>query len=119
MAATTGRASSAAISGAAKTESVERPTAGFAAASASPRAAATPTRKPVKLPGPMVTAMRSSAANSMAARSITRATSGISASAWPRSIGSDSRATTLRRSLSYTAAEQAASAVSMARTRMT
>ena len=57
-----------------------------------PRAAAMPTRSPVKLPGPVVTAMRSSAANSSPARSMTRAISGISASAWPRTIGSDSRA---------------------------
>ena len=36
-----------------------RPTAGFPAASAKPRAAETPTRRPVKLPGPTVTAIRS------------------------------------------------------------
>ena len=34
--------------------------AGFDAASAMPRAAEMPTRRPVKLPGPVVTAMRSS-----------------------------------------------------------
>ena len=38
------------------------PTTGLSAASAMPRAAESPTRKPVKLPGPVVTAMRSRAA---------------------------------------------------------
>ncbi len=87
-------------------------------ASAMPRAADMPTRKPVKLPGPVVTAMRSISEKVSPARSITRAISGISASAWPRTIGSDSWAATLARSVSSTAAEQASSAVSMARTRM-
>ena len=82
-----GVVSSAAICGAAKPASVESPIAGFPAASAMPRAAAMPTRSPVKLPGPVVTAMRSSSANSMPASSITRAISGITASAWPRGIG--------------------------------
>ena len=45
-------------------QSVESPIAGLPAASAKPRAAAMPTRNPVKLPGPVVTAMRSSSANS-------------------------------------------------------
>ena len=80
------------MQGAAKAASVERPIAGLPAASAMPRAAEMPTRRPVKLPGPVVTAMRSSAAKSRPARSITRAISGISASAWPRTMGSDSRA---------------------------
>src|SRR5206468_1161261 len=75
-------------------------------------------RRPVKLPGPVVTAMRSSSLNSVWAASITRAISGMMASAWPRDMGSDSLATMAPRSVSSTAAEQASSAVSMARTRM-
>ena len=67
--------------GAAKPDSVDRPIAGLPDASAMPRAAEMPTRSPVKLPGPVVTEMRSSPANSASARSITRAISGISASA--------------------------------------
>ena len=51
--------------GAAKAASVVSPTTGLPAASAMPRAAEMPTRKPVKLPGPVVTAMRSSAAKAM------------------------------------------------------
>ena len=46
--------------------------AGLAAASAMPRAAEMPTRRPVKLPGPVVTAMRSSAENAMSAWRMTR-----------------------------------------------
>ena len=41
------------------------PTTGLLAASAMPRAAESPTRKPVKLPGPVVTAMRSRSAKAM------------------------------------------------------
>ena len=52
------------------------------------------------------------------ARPCTRAISGIRASAWPRTIGSDSCAEIPPCSVSSTAAEQASSAVSMARTRM-
>ena len=48
------------------------PTAGLSAASAMPRAAAMPTRKPVKLPGPVVTATRSISGNVMPAWSMTR-----------------------------------------------
>src|SRR5262245_37136062 len=92
---------------------------GLSAASARPRAADIPTRSPVKLPGPVVTAMRSSSLNSMAAPSITRAINGISASAWPRCMVSVSLAMMACRSLSSTAAEQASRAVSIARTRMT
>src|SRR5262245_14483635 len=80
-----------------------------------PRAAEMPTRSPVKLPGPAVTAIRSSWWKARPARPITRATSGISASAWPRAIGRVSLARTLPPSVSNTAAAQAASAVSMAR----
>ncbi len=76
---------------------MERPIAGLPAASAMPRVADIPTRSPVKLPGPVVTAMRSRSANSMSARSITRATSGISASAWPRAMGSVSLAVMMPR----------------------
>src|SRR5262245_7230837 len=83
-----------------------------------PRAAEMPTRSPVKLPGPVVTAMRSRSANSMRPWSITRAITGISASAWPRVIRSVSRATIPPRPVSSTAAEQPSSAVSMARTRI-
>jgi hypothetical protein len=104
--------------GAAKPASVDNPTAGLPAASAMPRAAEMPTRRPVKQPGPVVTAMRSIAAKSTPAWSITRAISGMIASAWPRTIGSVSLATTATWRVSSTAAEQAASAVSMARTRM-
>src|SRR5262245_24217936 len=105
--------------GAAKAASVVRPMIGLSAASARPRAADMPPRSPVKLPGPVVTAMRSSSLNSTAAPSITRAINGISASAWPRCIVSVSLARMACRSLSSTAAEQASSAVSIARTRMT
>jgi len=49
---------------------------------------------------------------------ITRAISGIRASAWPRFIGCDSCATILLASVSSTAAEQASSAVSIARISM-
>jgi hypothetical protein len=42
------------MNGAAKAASVDRPTAGLPEASAIPRAAAMPTRRPVKLPGPEV-----------------------------------------------------------------
>ena len=51
-----------------------------------PRAAEMPTRSPVKLPGPTVTATRSSSREFDRAASITRAISGISASAWPRTM---------------------------------
>ena len=67
-----------------------------------PRAAESPTRKPVKLPGPVVTAMRSSAAKAMPDSFITRAISGISASAWPRFIGCDSCAISWLASVSST-----------------
>src|SRR6266516_4364938 len=82
-----------------------------------PRAAAIPTLSPVKLPGPTVTAMRSRSANPVPAWSITRARSGISASAWPRAIATLSCART-RSGISMMPAAQASSAVSMARIRM-
>jgi len=68
----------------------------------------------VKLPGPVVTAMRSSSVNAAPDASMTRAISGISASAWPRFIGCDSSAMIWPVSVWSTAAEQASSAVSMA-----
>ena len=73
--------SSSAMNGAAEAASVARPTTGLPAASAIPRAAEMPTRNPVKLPGPVVTAMRSSAAKAMSARVHHAAISGIRASA--------------------------------------
>jgi hypothetical protein len=60
---------------------VVTPTTGLSAASAMPRAADRPTRSPVKLPGPVVTAMRSSASKDTPDRSMRRAIMGISASA--------------------------------------
>src|SRR3954465_12857838 len=108
----------AATCGAANADNVESPIAGFALASAMPRAAEMPTRKPVKLPGPTVTAIRSRSANSQRAASITRAIIGITASAWPRSMPTDSLARIAPACESSTATAQAPSAVSMARTRM-
>ena len=82
----------AATCGAASAESVESPIAGLPAASAMPRAAEIPTRKPVKLPGPTVTAMRLSSLNSERAASMTRAINGMTASACPRIMPMDSAA---------------------------
>ena len=104
--------------GAAYAVRVVNPTTGFSAASAMPRAAESPTRNPVKLPGPVVTAIRSSDMNATPEAFITRAISGIRASAWPRFIGNDSCAMSLAASVSSTAAAQASSAVSMARISM-
>src|SRR5271169_658846 len=83
-----------------------------------PRAAERPTRNPVKLPGPVVTAMRSRAANPMPDWTMTRPISGINASAWPRFMAWDSCAISWPASVSSTAAAQASSAVSMARISM-
>src|SRR3984893_17121284 len=83
-----------------------------------PRAAAMPTRNPVKLPGPVVTTTRSRSRKAVPASSMIRRMSGISASAWPRSIGRLSRATIPPWLVSRMAAEQAPSAVSIASTRM-
>src|ERR1700730_7372583 len=94
------------------------PMAGRLQASAKPRAAASPTRKPVKLPGPTVATMRSIVSKPTAAVFITRSTMGNSASAWPRPISWDSMASGTSSSVSKTVAEQASSAVSMARMRM-
>src|SRR5579871_1162477 len=88
------------------------------AASAMPRAADSPTRSPVKLPGPVVTEMRPRRANAVPDADITRPISGISASAWPRFMICDSCAINLPASVSSTAAAQASSAVSMARINM-
>ena len=109
----------AATCGAASAESVETPTAGLPAASAMPRAAEMPTRRPVKLPGPTVTAMRSSSANSQPrrvhdARDQRHHGLGVAAHHAERSL-----ARIAPRCESSTAAAQAPSAVSMARTRMT
>ena len=104
--------------GAAKAVSVVTPTTGLSAASAMPRAAERPTRNPVKLPGPVVAAMRSSAVKATPDAFITRAISGIRASAWPRFIACDSCAMSLPALVSSTAAAQASSAVSMARISM-
>src|SRR4051812_143378 len=104
--------------GAAKAVSVVTPTTGLPAASAMPRAAERPTRKPVKLPGPVVTAMRSSVANEMPDSFMTHAISGIKASAWPRFMACDWCAISLPASVSSTPAAQASSAVSMARISM-
>ena len=67
-----------AICGAAKPASVDRPIAGLPAASAMPRAAEMPTRRPVKLPGPVVTAMRSSCSEFDCGRGPSRARSAAS-----------------------------------------
>ncbi len=103
------------MSGAANAASVDTPTAGMPQASAMARAALIPTRSPVNEPGPTVTAMRSSAAKPPSIRPTTRSMSGISASAWPRSmprVSDDSAAVapSLR-----TQAETAGRAVSIAR----
>src|SRR3984957_9935231 len=90
----------------------------MAVATPKPRAADMPTRKPVKLPGPVVTTTRPRSANVTPDCCITRARSGISASAWPRAMATLSLAITLSSAVSNTAAEQAASAVSIASTRM-
>ena len=66
-------------------------------------------------PGPVVTATRSSAAKGSPDSFITRPISGISASACPRFIDSDSIAISLLVPVSRMAAAQASSAVSMAR----
>ena len=95
-----------------------RPMAGLPAASAMPRAAEMPTRSPVKLPGPVVTAMRSSSANSISAaihdaRDQRHQRFGMAAHHGERFARLIPAA-----AVSSTAAEQASSAVSMARTRM-
>ena len=81
------------------------------------RAAEMPTRKPVKLPGPTVTATRSMRGEAALDRAMTRSSIGISASAWPRCMGSLSIESGRSDPLSSTQAEQASSAVSMARMR--
>ncbi len=73
-------------------------------------------RTPVKLPGPIVAAIRSSEAKAVPLSCITSATIGISASAWPRAIKA-SRKTSVRAapSTASSAAEQAPMLVSSAR----
>ena len=96
-----------------------RPTTGLPAASAMPRAAAMPTRRPVKLPGPTVTAMRSSLREVELAPRPSRARSAASALRRGRAPSLSFRCAMIAPcSESKTAAEQASSAVSMARTRM-
>ncbi len=90
------------------------PSAGTPLASARPRAAAMPMRKPVKAPGPTATAMRSSAAIGTAASLSTASIIGRSCSAWPRAIAAKRRAAT--RPSRSTAAEQPFPAVSKAST---
>ncbi len=89
------------------------PKSGISRASAIPRAAASPTRIPVKLPGPVVTATRPSADASTDASRIARSTIGSNASAWPCGM---SRCSTWRTtSPTATATEQANPAQSRAR----
>jgi hypothetical protein len=71
-----------------------------------------------ELPGPVVTAMRSSSENASPASSITLRTMGASASAWPRSISTWALASARSWPLSPAATEQAAMDVSMARSFM-
>src|SRR5438132_5530397 len=88
------------------------PTARARSAKAMPRAAPSPTRMPVKPPGPTAAATMSSAGGSSPAASMTRSIIGNSTSAWPwRNAWRSATSTTLPRP---TAAEQAEPAVSMA-----
>src|SRR6056297_1182163 len=75
------------------TSKFDTPTAGTSSASASPRAADTEIRMPVKLPGPMPTAIRSRSAHVAPPLSSTSVSKGISRSACPRPMSS-ARATT-------------------------
>src|SRR6185437_11031176 len=92
--------------------SVVTPTSGLPSATRSPRMKASPTRWPVKVPGPVVTARRSRAEKASSAWRIASSTIGARISAWPRSIGSKMCASTS--SPSRMATEQAPSAVSTA-----
>ncbi len=89
------------------------PINGRRAASAIPRAAASPTRMPVKLPGPIVTAIRSSAETARPAARIASSTIGSNASAWPWAMSACRSASTS--SPAATAAEQPLPAESTAR----
>src|SRR5215831_12641909 len=92
-------------------------TVGAPVASASARAAATPTRTPVKLPGPIVTAIRSSSQKGRPASPMSFKITGMSRSAWPRSRTSwASRSSQTPSALRHrTAAERAPSEVSKAK----
>ena len=89
------------------------PSAGLPVASASPRAAAIPTRSPVKRPGPTVTAIASRAANASPASAMTSRSIGSSRSPWPCSIGAKRCAASSP--FASSAAEQAPPAQSKAR----
>ena len=78
-----------------------------------PFAKARPTRRPVKEPGPTVTAMRPRSAGRAPASCRHSATIGASRSWWPRLIGSERAPST--RGPSITAAEQASRQVSIPR----
>ena len=84
-----------------------------------PRAAESPTRNPVKLPGPTETAILSMEPNPPSTFAITRSISGINASACPRSISRLSDAIKISVALSITPAEHSPNAVSMAKIRKT
>ena len=92
------------------------PASGRFAAIAMARAAASPTRTPVKLPGPTVTAMRSSPAQARPLAAMVSRTMGTRRSACPRAIASPRPAST--RPASTTATEQPARQQSKARSRM-
>ncbi len=105
------------IRGAARAARVETPVTGILQATPIARAAAIPTRSPVKDPGPTVTATRPSDAKPPSTRAMTRSINGKRASAWPRSIAIVSIASGLSAQSaqsSRTQAEIAGSAVSIA-----
>nr|WP_263973572.1 hypothetical protein [Indioceanicola profundi] len=94
------------------------PASGFAEASASPRAAASPMRSPVKVPGPTVAPYLWISAKPTPASASSSCTKGTSRSACPRAMGSARTART-RRSLPHQrAAAQALVAVSRPRVSM-
>jgi hypothetical protein len=65
---------------------VETPTAGFSAAKASPLAAATPMRMPVKDPGPTATATAPQSSRRMPALARMPSTMGIRVRLWVRPV---------------------------------
>ena len=84
MAATTSRPRGVAC--ASNTDVVARPASGTPSPTARPRAAARPTRTPVKLPGPMVTAISDSSRRPTPASPSTVAMAGSSRAAWSRPL---------------------------------